>query len=473
MSSNNEPLSQENIEFLVSNIKKVNAIDEKNFEKYGVKRGLRNADGTGVMAGLTRVCSVNGYYLNDGEKVPHEGRLYYRGFNVSRIVRSAQEDKRFGFEEVAWLLIFGFLPDRTQLETFREILGKCRDLPKGFSEDMIMKNPSKDIMNMLARLVLALYSYDDNPDDTSVENVIRQSIQLIARMPALMAYSYQVKRRNFYGKSMYIHPIKPTQTTAECILNSIRSNKQFTEDEALLLDTCLMLHAEHGGGNNSSFATRVVTSSGTDTYSAIAAGIGALKGPRHGGANLKVAGMVEDIMENAGDYTDDSRIEDYLYKIINKEAFDHSGLIYGMGHAVYTLSDPRAKILKKEARNFAEKTGMMEEYNVIEAVERLTPEIYRKSKGINKNICANVDLYSGFIYKMLGIPQDLFTPLFATARLSGWLAHRIEEITTGKKIIRPAYKSVVSKRDYIKLDDRANDYKINSEYIPASERIEK
>ncbi len=473
MYTDNGPLSQENIEFLVSNINKVNAIDVKNYEKYGVKRGLRNADGTGVMAGLTRVCSVNGYYLNDGEKVPHEGRLYYRGFNVSDIVHSAQEDKRFGFEEVAWLLIFGFLPDKTQLNTFREILGKCRDLPKDFSEDMIMKNPSKDIMNMLARLVLALYSYDDNPDDTSVENVIRQSIQLIARMPALMSYSYQVKRRNFYGKSMYIHPIKPTQTTAECILNTIRSNRKFTEDEALLLDTCLMLHAEHGGGNNSSFATRVVTSSGTDTYSAIAAGIGSLKGPRHGGANLKVAGMIEDIMENAGDYTNDAKVEEYLYKIINKEAFDHSGLIYGMGHAVYTLSDPRAVILKEEARKFSEKVGMTEEFKLIDAVERLTPEIFRKSKGINKNICANVDLYSGFIYKMLGIPQDLFTPLFATARLSGWLAHRIEEITTGRKIIRPAYKNVASKRDYIKLDDRAYDYKINSEYIPASERIEK
>lgn len=473
MSLNNGPLSQENIEFLVSNIKKVNAIDVKNYERYGVKRGLRNADGTGVMAGLTRVCSVDGYYLNDGEKVPHEGHLYYRGFDMSKIVENAMEDERFGFEEVAWLLIFGFLPDKTQLETFSEILGKCRELPDGFSEDMIMKMPSKDIMNMLARLVLALYSYDENPDDTSVENVIRQSIQLIARMPALMAYSYQVKRRHFYGKSMYIHPIKPAQTTAECILNSIRSNRKFTREEALLLDTCLMIHAEHGGGNNSSFATRVLTSSGTDTYSAIAAGIGSLKGPRHGGANLKVAGMIADIKANAGDYTNDNNVEDYLCKIIKKEAYDRSGLIYGMGHAVYTLSDPRAVILKEEARKFSEKLGMTEEFNLIDAVERLTPEIFRKYKGINKNICANVDLYSGFIYKMLGIPEDLFTPLFATARVTGWLAHRIEEITTGNKIIRPAYKSVASKRDYIKLEDRAYDYTLNTEYVPASERIEK
>lgn len=473
MSIDKGPLSQENLDFLVSNIKKVNSIDVKNYEKYGVKRGLRNADGTGVMAGLTRVCSVNGYYLNDGEKVPHEGRLYYRGFDVSQIVKNAQQDERFGFEEVAWLLIFGFLPDKEMLETFREILGKCRDLPSGFSEDMIMKMPSKDIMNMLARQVLALYSYDENPDDTSVENLIRQSIQLIARLPALMAYSYQVKRRNFYGKSMYIHPIKPSQTTAECILYSIRSNKTFTRDEALLLDTCLMLHAEHGGGNNSSFATRVLSSSGTDTYSAIAAGIGSLKGPRHGGANLKVAGMIDDIMANAGDYTKDSNVEDYLCKIIKKEAYDRSGLIYGMGHAVYTLSDPRAVILKEEARKFAEKTGMMEEFNLIDAVERLTPEIFREYKGITKNICANVDLYSGFIYKMLGIPQDLFTPLFATARVTGWLAHRIEELTTAKKIIRPAYKSVAPKREYVKLDDRISDYSVNLEYIPASERIEK
>ena len=474
MVSNSTPLTKENLDFLVSNINKVNSINPAYFEKYGVKRGLRNADGTGVMAGLTRVCSVDGYYLNDGEKVPHEGHLYYRGFDMSEIVRNAQSEHRFGFEEVVWLLIFGFLPSKEQLSTFMEILGKCRELPEGFSEDMIMKAPSNDVMNKLARSVLALYSYDDNPDDTSIENVIRQSIQLVARMPVIMSYSYQVKRRHYYGKSMYIHPIKPQQSTAECILNSIRSDRKFTEDEALLLDACLMIHAEHGGGNNSSFATRVLTSSGTDTYSAIAAGIGALKGPRHGGANLKVAGMLEDIKQNAGDSLSDDEIEKYLVKIINKQAYDHSGLIYGMGHAVYTLSDPRAVILKEEARKFSEKCSMQDEFRLIDAVERLTPKVFRECKGINQPICANVDLYSGFIYKMLGIPMDLYTPLFAIARIAGWSAHRIEEITTGKKIIRPAYKSVAVPNSYVKLEDRTTSAQvIESEYVPVSERIKK
>ena len=474
MDSKTTPLTKENLDFLVSNINKVNSINPAYFEKYGVKRGLRNADGTGVMAGLTRVCSVDGYYLNDGEKVPHEGHLYYRGFDMSEIVRNAQSEHRFGFEEVVWLLIFGFLPSKDQLSTFMEILGKCRELPDGFSEDMIMKAPSNDVMNKLARSVLALYSYDDNPDDTSIENVIRQSIQLVARMPVIMSYSYQVKRRHFYGKSMYIHPIKPQQSTAECILNSIRSDRKFTKDEAMLLDACLMIHAEHGGGNNSSFATRVLTSSGTDTYSAIAAGIGALKGPRHGGANLKVAGMIEDIKQNAGDSLNDDEIEKYLVKIINKQAYDHSGLIYGMGHAVYTLSDPRAVILKEEARKFSEKCSMQDEFRLIDAVERLTPKVFRECKGINQPICANVDLYSGFIYKMLGIPKDLYTPLFAIARIAGWSAHRIEEITTGKKIIRPAYKSVAVPNSYVKLEDRTSSSQfIESEYVPVSERIKK
>ena len=474
MVSNSTPLTKENLDFLVSNINKVNSINPAYFEKYGVKRGLRNADGTGVMAGLTRVCSVDGYYLNDGEKVPHEGHLYYRGFDMSEIVRNAQSEHRFGFEEVVWLLIFGFLPSKDQLSTFMEILGKCRELPEGFSEDMIMKAPSNDVMNKLARSVLALYSYDDNPDDTSIENVIRQSIQLVARMPVIMSYSYQVKRRHYYGKSMYIHPIKPQQSTAECILNSIRSDRKFTEDEALLLDACLMIHAEHGGGNNSSFATRVLTSSGTDTYSAIAAGIGALKGPRHGGANLKVAGMLDDIKQNAGDSLSDDEIEKYLVKIINKQAYDHSGLIYGMGHAVYTLSDPRAVILKEEARKFSEKCSMQDEFRLIDAVERLTPKVFRECKGINQPICANVDLYSGFIYKMLGIPMDLYTPLFAIARIAGWSAHRIEEITTGKKIIRPAYKSVAVPNSYVRLEDRTSSSQfIESEYVPVSERIKK
>lgn len=466
-------LTEENIDFLISNIKKVNAINPAYFEKYAVKRGLRNSDGTGVMAGLTRVCSVDGYYLNDGEKIPHDGRLFYRGYDMADIVKSAQHEQRFAYEEVIWLLIFGSLPNSQQLDTFREILGKCRDLPQGFSEDVLMRAPSNDIMNMLSRAVLSLYAYDDNPDDTSVENVIRQSIQLISKIPIIMSYSYQVKRRNFYGKSMYLHPIKDFQSASECILNSIRSDRKFTQQEALLLDTCLIMHAEHGGGNNSSFATRVLSSSGTDTYSAMAAGIGSLKGPRHGGANIKVAHMIEDIKENAGDITNESDIEKYLVKIITKQAFDKSGLIYGMGHAVYTTSDPRAVILKEEARKFSQTCGMTQEFNLIEMIERLTPEVFRKHKGINKPICANVDLYSGFIYKMLGIPQDLFTPLFAIARVAGWAAHRIEEITTGGRIIRPAYKSVASPKNYISIEKRESTPVVENEYVPAFERIKK
>ncbi len=471
MVSNSTPLSKDNMEFLLNNITKVDPINPKYFEKYGVKKGLRNSDGTGVMAGLTRICSVDGYHVLDGEKVPHEGRLFYRGYNMTDIVSNAQNENRFGFEEVVWLLIFGFLPDKEQLEMFMEILGKCRELPEDFSEDMIMKAPSKDIMNKLARSVLALYSYDENPDDISLENVIRQSIQLIARLPIIMSYSYQVKRRHFYGKSMYIHPIKAEQSTAECILNSIRSDKQFTREEALLLDACLMIHAEHGGGNNSSFATRVLTSSGTDTYAAISAGIGALKGPRHGGASLKVPSMFEDIKLNCGDYTNEKDIENYLIKIIKKEANDRSGLIYGMGHAVYTLSDPRAVVLKKEAKKFAEQKGMLDEFYLIDAVERLTPKVFADIKGMNKPICANVDMYSGFIYKLLGIPDDLYAPLFSIARVAGWCAHRIEEITTSNKIIRPAYKSVAVQNDYVKLSDRKNNAGFDSEYVPAFERI--
>ncbi len=471
MISNLNPISKENMDFLLNNITKVDPINPQYFEKYGVKKGLRNSDGTGVMAGLTRICSVDGYHVLDGEKIPHEGRLYYRGYDMTDIVENAQAEKRFGFEEVVWLLIFGFLPNKEQLETFMDILGKCRELPEDFSEDMIMKAPSKDIMNKLARSVLALYSYDENPDDVSLENVVRQSIQLIARLPIVMSYSYQVKRRHFYGKSMYIHPIKPEQRTAECILNSIRSDRQFTKEEALLLDACLMMHAEHGGGNNSSFATRVLTSSGTDTYSAIAAGIGALKGPRHGGASIQVPSMFEDIKQNCGDYTNEADIEKYLVKIIKKEANDRTGLIYGMGHAVYTLSDPRAVILKREAKKFAQEKGMLDDFYVIDAVERLAPKVFADVKGINKPMCANVDMYSGFIYKLLGIPMDLYTPLFSIARVAGWCAHRIEEITTSNKIIRPAYKSVAVPGDYIKLADRKNPADFDSEYIPAFERF--
>ena len=454
MVTESTPLTKENLDFLISNIKKVNAINPAYFERYGVKRGLRNSDGTGVMAGLTRVCSVDGYYLNDGELVPHEGHLFYRGYDMSEIVRSAQKERRFGYEEVVWLLIFGFLPNKEQLDTFMEILGKCRELPPGFSEDMIMKAPSKDIMNKLARSVLALYSYDDNPDDTSVDNVIRQSVQLIARLPAIMSYSYQVKRRHFYGKSMYIHPIKPWQSTAECILNSIRSDRKFTKDEALLLDTCLMMHAEHGGGNNSTFTTHVVSSSGTDTYSAIAAALGSLKGPKHGGANIKVCAMFNDIKENVRDWNDEEEISAYLKKILHKEAFDKAGLIYGVGHAVYSVSDPRAEVFKGFVKSLSEEKGLDREYALYSAVERLAPEIIAGERKMYKGVSVNVDFYSGFVYDMLGLPHELYTPLFAIARIAGWSAHRIEELLNAGKIIRPAYMSVQPHREYLSMDKR-------------------
>ena len=467
------PITNENVEFLVEELRKHNKINPDDFNRYGVKRGLRNADGTGVMAGLTKISSVDGYYINDGERVPKEGNLFFRGVNMSDIVKNCQEENRFGFEEVAWLLIFGSLPTSRQLEKFSQILAECRNLPDDFIEDMIMKAPSPDIMNKITRSVLALYSYDKNPDDLSIENVIRQSIQIIAQIPVIMSYAYQVKRRHYYKKSMYIHPTKPNHSTAEAVLRSMRSDKTFTDEEAKLLDLCLMVHAEHGGGNNSTFAARVLTSSGTDTYAAYAAAIGALKGHKHGGANIKVSEMFNYIREGVSDTSNEGQVADFLEKIIKKEAGDGSGLIYGMGHAVYTLSDPRAVILKEEARKFAQKAGYEERFNLIETVERLTPEIFLKVKGSKKPICANVDMYSGLIYEMLQIPEDIFTPLFTTARIAGWSAHRLEELMTGGRIIRPAYKSVSTRREYIKIEDRVDKFTLDSEYVPFEERIGK
>lgn len=465
------PITNENVEFLVEELRKHNKINTDDFNKFGVKRGLRNSDGTGVMAGLTKISSVDGYYIDDGERIPKEGHLFFRGVDMADIVKNCQEENRFGFEEVAWLLIFGSLPTTPQLQKFSEILAECRNLPDDFIEDMIMKAPSPNIMNKIMRSVLALYSYDDNPDDLSIENVIRQSIQIIAQIPVIMSYAYQVKRRHYYKKSMYIHPTKPNHSTAEAVLRSMRSNKSFTDEEAKLLDLCLMVHAEHGGGNNSTFATRVLTSSGTDTYSAYAAAIGALKGPKHGGANIKVTEMMKQIRDGVSDISNEGQVADFLEKIIKKEAGDGSGLIYGMGHAVYTLSDPRATILKEEARKFAKKNGFEERFELINTVERLTPEIFFKVKGSKKPICANVDMYSGLIYEMLEIPEDIFTPLFTTARIAGWSAHRLEELMTGGRIIRPAYKSVSTKRKYIKIDERVDKFTLDSEYVPVEERI--
>lgn len=465
------PITNENVEFLVEELYKHNKINSDDFNRFGVKRGLRNSDGTGVMAGLTKISSVDGYYIDDGERVPKEGHLFFRGVDMADIVSNCQAENRFGFEEVAWLLIFGSLPTTRQLQKFSEILAECRNLPEDFIEDMIMKAPSPNIMNKITRSVLALYSYDENPDDLSIENVIRQSIQIIAQIPVIMSYAYQVKRRHYYKKSMYIHPTKPNQSTAEAVLRSMRSNKTFSDEEAKLLDLCLMVHAEHGGGNNSTFATRVLTSSGTDTYAAFAAAIGALKGPKHGGANIKVTEMMRQIMEGVNDYTNEGQVADFLEKIIKKEAGDGSGLIYGMGHAVYTLSDPRATILKEEARKFAQKSGCEDRFKLIDTVERLTPEIFLKVKGSKKPICANVDMYSGLIYEMLQIPEDIYTPLFTTARIAGWSAHRLEELMTGGRIIRPAYKSVSTKRKYIPIDERIDKFSLDPNYIPAEERI--
>lgn len=451
------PIKNDALTILCKELEKKNPISKTDYEKYGVKRGLRNPDGTGVMAGLTGVCSVEGYYISDGEKIPKEGRLIFRGVDINDIVNGCVSENRFGFEEVAWLLMFGHLPTKAQLDRFCDVLAECRELPEDFIEDMIIKAPSKDVMNKLARSVLALYSYDENPDDTSPENVLRQSIQLLAQLPTIMAYAYQVKRRTFYKKSMYIHPIKPEHRTAECILNSLRSDKCFTDEEAKLLDLCLLLHAEHGGGNNSTFTVRSTTSAGTDTYSSIAAGIGALKGPRHGGANIKVTNMLNSFIDNLDDITNEDQVASHITKLIRKEAGDRSGLVYGMGHAVYTNSDPRAVLLKKNAEKHAIGTEFEAEFRLLELIEKLTPEIFAKVKGSEKAMCANVDLYSGLIYKMLRIPQDLFTPLFTIARLAGWTAHRMEELMTGSRIIRPAYKSMAEDTDYIPIEERTNE----------------
>ena len=454
MSSYISPISMEAISSLCNVLEKNNSVKPMEFERYDVKRGLRNSDGTGVMAGLTRICSVEGYYILDGEVIPKEGKLSYRGYDIKDIVNSCIEDNRYGFEEVAWLLIFGSLPTANQLDSIREVIGECRVLPSDFVEDIIMKHPSKDIMNKMARCVMDLYSFDEDPDNTSVANVLRQSLQLIAQFPTIMNTAYQVKRRAFYNKSMYLHPIIKDISTAEYILRQLRPDKQYTQEEAHLLDICLMLHADHGGGNNSTFSTRVLTSSGTDTYSAIAAGLGSLKGPRHGGANIRVKNQMDYILENVSDPYDEKQMREILIKILKGEGSDGSGLIYGMGHAVYTKSDPRAVILKENAKKLAFEHGFEKEFTVLENIERLTPEIFAEVKGVDKVMCANVDLYSGLVYNVLGIPEDLYTPLFATARIAGWSAHRLEEITSGGRIMRPAYKSVSKSKSFIPLDKR-------------------
>lgn len=465
------PISNESLTSLCEELKKKNPIDSKDFERYSVKRGLRNPDGTGVMAGLTRICNVEGYFVSDGEKIPTLGRLIYRGIDIEEIVHNCIADDRFGFEEVTWLLLFGSLPTKAQLEGFTKVMSECRQLPEDFVENMIIKSPSKNIMNKMERCVLSLYSYDENPEDVSVENVLRQSIQLIAQLPTIMSYAYQIKRRYYDKESMYIHQSESSYRTAQSILNFLREDRKFTDKEAKLLDLCLILHAEHGGGNNSTFVTRALASSGTDTYSAIAGGLGSLKGYRHGGANIKVTQMVENIEENVKDITDEGQVADYLSKIIKKQANDYTGLVYGMGHAVYTISDPRAVILKEKAREFSKGTKYEDEFKLLELIEKLTPIVLQQEKGDKKRICANVDLYSGLIYKLLNIPQEIFTPLFAVARVVGWSAHMIEEITTVGRIMRPAYKSVSLPHKYIPINERTVETDMTEPYIPSEERL--
>ena len=431
---------------LCEEFRKNNRIDPQKFEQYGVKRGLRNADGSVVMAGLTQICNVHGYVLNEGEKSPVPGRLIYRGIDINDLVAGCVADDRFGFEETAWLLLFGELPSRDQLKGFSGLLSSCRELPDYFAEDMIIKAPSPNIMNKLARSVLALYSYDDNPEDLSMENVLRQSIELIAMMPTIMVYAYQVKRRHYDHESMYFHPMVAGLSTSQTILHSLRADSAYTDKEAKLLDLCLMLHAEHGGGNNSTFAARVLSSSGTDTYSAIAAALGSLKGPKHGGANIKVVKMFDDMKEHISDYGDEDAVKDYLKRLLHKEAFDNAGLIYGMGHAVYSLSDPRANIFKAFVESLSKEKGREDEFRLYSMVERLAPQVIAEERKIYKGVSANVDFYSGFVYSMLDLPTELFTPIFAIARISGWSAHRIEELVCMNKIIRPAYMSVMRER---------------------------
>ncbi|MDR2109998.1 MAG: citrate/2-methylcitrate synthase [Spirochaetaceae bacterium] len=431
-----------------------NYIDSGLYGKYNVKRGLRNIDGTGVLVGLTRIGDVHGYIMDEGEKVPVEGKLYYRGIDVEDIVAGAAAEGRFGFEETVYLLMFGCLPSKVQLDNFCALMGEDRVLPNNFAEDSIMKAPSRDIMNKLGRSVLTLYSYDDDPDNQSPENVLRQCIELIARFPTIVAYSYMAKKHYYDHESLIIHLPASSCQCAETILSLIRPDQQFTRFEAEILDLALILHAEHGGGNNSTFAVHLVSSADTDTYAAITAGIGSLKGFKHGGANIKVRGMMGDIKEHVKNWRDEGEVADYLEKILKGEAYDGSGLIYGQGHAVYTKSDPRAVLLRDKAALLAEEKRLSDEYNLYRLIEKLTPGVFKKVKGSDKDICSNVDFYSGFIYKMLGIPRELYTPLFAVSRVAGWCAHRMEEIISGGRIIRPAYKCVQRRVGYSPLAAR-------------------
>lgn len=429
-------------------------IDPALYTKYEVKRGLRDLNGKGVLAGLTDISEITSYTIEDSDMIPCEGRLYYRGYKIQDLVQGFESEHRFGFEEIAYLLLFGSLPDSKELADFKQMLGDFRSLPTHFVRDIIMKAPSKDMMNTLARSVLTLYAYDDRADDTSIENVVRQCLQLTSLFPLFSVYGYHAYNHYHDGASLIIHPPKPELSTAEHILYLLRPDGEYTELEAKMLDLGLVLHMEHGGGNNSTFTTHVVSSSGTDTYSAIASALGSLKGPRHGGANIKVVRMFEDLKAHVSSWEDEGQIRDYLCKLLDKEGFDHSGLIYGMGHAVYSLSDPRCEIFKTHVAGLAKEKGLEDELALYNRVEKLAKEVIFEKRKIYKGVSANIDFYSGFVYSMLNLPTELFTPMFASARIVGWSAHRLEELANGGKIIRPAYKSVCKHQTYQPLEAR-------------------
>jgi citrate synthase len=430
------------------------SINSELYKTYDVKRGLRDLNGNGVLAGLTEISDIVSFKKEDGKQIPCEGKLYYRGIDIEKIVEGFLSEKRFGFEESTYLLLFGELPDQKQLNDFSALLAKYRTLPTSFVRDIIMKAPSPDMMNTLARSVLTLYAYDNNANDISIPNVLRQCLQLIALFPLLAVYGYQAYSHYHDGNSLFIHSPQPELSTAENILHMLRPDSSFTELEAKILDLALVLHAEHGGGNNSTFTTHVVSSSGTDTYSVVAASLGSLKGPRHGGANIRVVQMIEDMKEHLSDWNDEDAIRAYLKGLLNKEGFDHSGLIYGMGHAVYSLSDPRANIFKHYVKSLSEEKGLSEEFALYSNVERLAPEVISQERHIYKGVSANIDFYSGFVYRMLNLPLELYTPIFAIARISGWSAHRLEELVNSGKIIRPAYKSIHPVWEYVPIGKR-------------------
>lgn len=453
MNGDYSDITQE-IEVLAQKMAANSHIDTELYSKYDVKRGLRDLDGKGVLTGLTDISTIKQNKMVDGKLVPCEGELYYRGYNVKDIIKGISRDNRFGFEEVVYLLFFGEMPNAQELNSFKELIVQYRTLPQNFVRDVILKAPSEDMMNSIARSVLTLFCYDKNPNDTSINNVLRQCIQLVSVFPLLSVYGYHSYNHYLRDKSLYIHRADPSMSTAEVILSLLRPDRKYTPLEAKVLDMALILHMEHGGGNNSTFTTHVVTSSGTDTYSTMAAALASLKGPKHGGANVKVYYMFEDLKKHVSDWTDDEAVTDYLEKLLDKQAFDQKGLIYGMGHAVYTISDPRQQILKGSVQKLAEAEGYEDDFRLYEKVERLAPKVIGRKRKIYKGVAANVDFYSGLLYSMLDIPCELYTPLFATARIAGWSAHRMEELVNAGKIIRPAYMSISEEKNYVPLEDR-------------------